>query len=204
LNELIAFALALGISFAGSIPPAIINVQVVYNTLSYKEKDARWMALGAMIPEIPYALLAIYGVELIKKHKSLFETLEWLVIPLFLAFGLAMFFQKPKESTDEKKSASFLKGLIYASLNPMLPVFWLMVLIAFDLNMEEYTLISPKITFALGCSAGALLLLSTYIYLAKKFRSKIISWMKYPVHKVISFVFFGIAITKVLQLTILK
>jgi threonine/homoserine/homoserine lactone efflux protein len=204
LNELIAFAVALLISFAGSIPPAIINVQVVYNTLNQKEKEAKWMALGAMIPELPYALLAIYGVGLIKKNEALFETLEWLIIPLFLAFGLAMFFQKPKENKETKKSASFLKGLIFASLNPMLPVFWLMILIALDLNMTEYTLISPKITFALGCSAGAFLLLSTYIFLARKFRDRIISWMKYPVHKVISFVFFGIAITKVVQLTLLK
>lgn len=162
------------------------------------------MAFGAMIPEIPYALLAIYGVELIKRNKPLFETLEWLIIPLFIAFGLAMFFQKPKENNEAKKSASFLKGLIYASLNPMLPVFWLMVLIALDLNMEDYTIVSPKIAFAVGCSAGAFLLLSLYIFLAKKFRERIISWMKYPVHKVISFVFFGIAITKVIQLTILK
>lgn len=204
MNELYAFLIALLISFAGSVPPAIINVQVVYNTLNYKERDAKWMALGAMLPEIPYALLAIYGMELIKRNKSLFETLEWAIIPLFLAFGLAMFFQKPKEDKPTKKSASFLKGLIYASLNPMLPVFWLMILLAFDINMSEYTIISPKITFALGCSAGAFALLSSYIFLAKRYRERLLSWMKYPVHKVVSFIFFGIAITKVLQLTVLK
>lgn len=191
------------ISFAGSVPPAIINVQVVYNTLNYKEKDARWMALGAMIPELPYALLAIYGVELIKRNEGVFETLEWAIIPLFIVFGFAMFFQKPKENSETKKSASFLKGLIYASLNPMLPVFWVMILIALDLNMTDYVILSPKISFAIGCSAGAFLLLSTYIFLAKRFRDRILNWMKYPVNKVVSFIFFGIAITKILQLTIL-
>jgi threonine/homoserine/homoserine lactone efflux protein len=190
MNELYAFFFATAISLYGSMMAGIVNVNVVYTVLYDGKRHAKWMALGGVLPELLYSAIAIFGVEMVKTNARLFEILKYAIVPILIVMGIYYIVKKDrsKEFTEDlSKRNSFFKGIFLALLNPQLITFWFGWLLIADnfLNFESYTFVSPKITFVLGTSVGAYIMLRIFIYITVRNRDRIMGWLKIRIGTII-------------------
>lgn len=180
VNELIAFVFASAISLWGSLQLGIVNVSVIYTTLYKGNKSAKLVALGGVLPEIFYSAIAFWAVELLANNEKLYEILQISVVPVLLIMGIVIIFQKPKEYSEPYSySGSFFRGFVLASVNPQLITFWFawILVLKGQINMDEGTFISPKLTFVIGTAFGAYLMLRIFIILTEKHKEKVLKWM---------------------------
>lgn len=187
MNELYAFLFATLISLYGSMMAGLVNVNVVYAALHQSKRHAKWMALGGVLPELLYSAIAIFGVELVKSNEKLFNALKYAVVPILILMGIFFIFKKTKEAEfqeDKSNHRSFWKGVFLALLNPQLITFWFGWLLVSDnfLDFDNYTIISPKITFVLGTAVGAYIMLRIFIFITIRNRERILGWMKIKVN----------------------
>jgi threonine/homoserine/homoserine lactone efflux protein len=217
LDALIAFITAAIISFWGSLQLGLVNVAVIESALTRDNKHAFMLALGGVIPEIPYTLLAIYGANYIGQMKEHQDTLGIGVGAVLLALGLYYLIRNPKPTqmhlNDNKtaKRGYFAKGLVLASLNPQLIFFWSGILILLEtgslsfgsrdklINFDAAGLISPKLTFALGAAVGALLILCIFIYLSGRFKNKMSSQITRKLNKIVGLFFICLGLFSILR-----
>ena len=218
MDALIAFAVATIVSFWGSLQLGLVNVAVIETTLVRGGKNGLMLAIGGVLPEIPYTLLAIYGAEYIGDFESSKDTIAAIIGSVLIAIGLFYFFKKAKardiqlETPKYAKTGAFAKGFGLALLNPQLIFFWSGILILLEtgsLNIfkEKEKLIdfsasgwiSPKWSFAIGAAFGALLILSVYIYLARRFRDKIPESLNAKLNKLVGLFFIGLGLFSILK-----
>ena len=201
MNELQVFLFATGISLYGSLMAGIVNVHVIYTALKGFKKEAIFMSIGGVLPEILYSGIAIVGMEYLQENDSVKQILKLAAVPILFLFGLYFYFSKQKEveEKDASKSGSFFKGLVLAMLNPQLIVFWFAWLsIAYTIfDFEAYTIVSPKVTFAIGTAVGAFITLRFFIFLTLKFQDRILKWFTFPINKIIGLILIGLAILQV-------
>ncbi|MBT8326680.1 MAG: LysE family transporter, partial [Bacteroidia bacterium] len=65
MDGVIALFVAGVLSFWGSLQLGLVNVAVIETAISKGRKPAIWLAIGGVLPEIPYTLIAIYGTTYI-------------------------------------------------------------------------------------------------------------------------------------------
>ena len=177
----------------------LVNVNVVYAALHQSKQHAKWMALGGVLPELLYSAIAIFGVELVRTNQKLFDVLQSAVIAILIGMGVFFLFQKQDPDAiqeDKSQKRSFLKGLLLAMVNPQLITFWFgWLLIAYTfLDFDDYSLISPKLTFVLGTAVGAYIMLRILIYITVRNRDRILGWMRFPINKVIGWILVAIGL----------
>lgn len=194
MDALWAFIIASIVSIWGSLQLGMVNTAVVETTLSKGKKSAFFLALGGILPEIPYSLIALMSLratEFLNAHKIL---VSWIIGVILLLIGFYYFRKSQKDATKNgrvilktsKRRTDFVKGLFLALLNPQLILFWsgIVLLIqsgTFDfltsspplINFDADGYISPKIAFSLGTATGAFAILLAYIQLTSKFRHKV-------------------------------
>lgn len=156
------------------------------------------MAIGGVLPEILYSWIAFEGVELLQNNERLFSILKVSAVPVLVGMGIFMYRQKPKSHSEPYSfSGSFFKGLVLALLNPQLITFWFAwILVAY--NWIDFTgdgVITPKWAFIFGTAFGALVTLILFIWLATRYKRKVIEWMdKLKLNKVIGIIFIVVAL----------
>lgn len=168
----------------------MVNVNVIYTALHQSKRHAKWMALGGVLPELLYSAIAIFGVKLVKSNQQLFNGLKFVVIPVLIGLGIYYLLKKEADhaiEADKSKRNSFWKGLFLAMLNPQLITFWFGWLLIADnfLEFEQYTYVSPKLTFVIGTALGAYIMLRIFIYFTVRHREKILGWMKVKINMVV-------------------
>jgi threonine/homoserine/homoserine lactone efflux protein len=178
----------------------IVNVHVIYTALKGYKKEAIFMSIGGVLPEILYSGIALAGMEYLQENDSVKQILKMAAVPILLFFGLYFYVSRQKEIQEKNatKSGSFLKGLVLALLNPQLIVFWFAWLsIAYTIfDFEAYTLLSPKVTFTLGTAVGAFITLRLFIFLTIKYHYRIFKWFKFPINKMIGLILIGLALVQ--------
>ncbi|MBR9859642.1 LysE family transporter [bacterium] len=218
MDGLIAFIAASLISFWGSLQLGLVNVAVIQTTINKGGKQAFFLALGGVLPEIPYTLIAIYGTEFIDGLKSYKTAIGIAVGVIMLGIGFYYYFvsanAKPKENINTKpsKTGSFFKGFLLASLNPQLIFFWsgILILLKTDslnflpqrsqmINFDAAGWISPKFSFAFGAAFGALIILSVYIYLARRYRNKISTELGSKLNRIVGLFFILVGLFSILR-----
>ncbi len=152
------------ISFLGSVHPGPLNVSVVEITLKNSLKSGLIMATGGVIPEFIYSWLAIEGTLFFQRNRVIFNGLQWAMVLVLIAMGMATIFSKNKEiKTTIVSSGLFLKGFLLSILNPQLLVFWLLITVYFQgIEFLQIDTIFEKIAFVLGTGIGAFAL--NYLY----------------------------------------
>lgn len=189
MEVLIAFSVALIFSFFGSVFLGLVNVAVIDTAIFKSEKSALWLALGGVLPEIPYTLIAIFGtqyVEVLEGYKSQLGIATGIV---FIILGLSYVLRKPKkvehlEISETGAIAHFSKGFLLAIANPQLIFFWSGYLILFQtgtfssgvpfFSFGESIWDPVKWSFAIGAALGAFLILFLYTKLSTIFRHKLL------------------------------
>lgn len=218
MDFIIAFIVAAVISFWGSLQLGLVNVAVIDTTLTKGGKFALLLAIGGVLPEIPYTLFAIHGAEYLSRLQEHQEKLGIIIGTIMLLLGLYYFFKKSKEigketsTTKYAKTGAFSKGLVLAMLNPQLIFFWSGILILLEtgsfnifdhkdklINFSADDLISPKWSFAFGAATGALCILIIYIFLARRYRNKISTALSTKLNKLVGLFFILIGIVSIVK-----
>lgn len=205
-------------SFWGSLQLGLVNVTVIETTLTKGGRYALMLAIGGVLPEIPYTLISIYGAEYVgslEEHKT---TIGIVIGSLLILLGLFYLNKKSKpmeiSSSTSKypRTGAFAKGFGLAMLNPQLIFFWSSILIlietgALNLFKNKASMIdfnasgwlSPKWSFAFGAAVGALAILMIYIVLARKFRERISSKLSDKLNKLVGIFFILIGLFSMLK-----
>lgn len=174
---IIFFATCL-VSFAGSLQLGPVNLAVIRATIQYNLRTGLWLACGGCLPEVIYGFLALHGVMFFEEHPSIFQVLQWSIIPVLWIAGIGLLIKKPselqKKSLLKSRKVSFVQGFTLALLNPQLIAFWTVML----LNFQNYELLKittylHKFAFLLGTSVGAFGILYLFAHLANRHRERV-------------------------------
>jgi threonine/homoserine/homoserine lactone efflux protein len=172
--------------FVGLIPPGLINMTTVRNTLDHGSAAGLKYAAGASLIVLVQASVALVFANYFYTHPEVLMSLKSFGILVF--FILSVFFfnlaQKRLKATNKAcKSNFFIKGMFMSSMNMLsLPFYlgWSAVLQSKGLLILEYPYI---LLFVIGASSGAFSL----FYLYSMF-SKIISSRAHFISKNINYV----------------
>lgn len=218
MNVLIAFLLATVLSAYGSLMLGLVNASVIETALTKNRKAALWLAFGGVLPEIPYVLIAIWGVsyaDVLQGYKSIITVAVGLV---FILIGIRYVFIKNKiapikEFKSDRGGHNYLyKGFLLALANPQLIFYWLTWLLLIQTGMVtdltdglislDFTgtyFYSTRIAFALGAVFGAFLVLWIYVKLASRYKAKLIHIMGNKLTVIVGLVFMILGVLAIVK-----
>jgi threonine/homoserine/homoserine lactone efflux protein len=210
------FAVTFIISFLGSVHPGPLNLSVIQTTLQKNIKNALCVALGGVIPEIIYGLMAIEGVLFFEKNPIVFQVMQWAVVPILLILGIMNLIKKSKKSDEEAINkfkvndlignyqllAEIPKGFVLSIFNPQLCPFWIVILINYqNHNFLKINDLTSKTTFVLGASLGAFALNYLYARVAESKKDLIFGYINIQkVDIILGITFIGMAILQTIKL----
>jgi threonine/homoserine/homoserine lactone efflux protein len=218
LNVIIAFLLSTVLSAYGSLMLGLVNASVIETALTKNRKAALWLAFGGVLPEIPYVLIAIWGVsyaDVLQGYKSIITLAVGFI---FMLIGIRYVFIKnetahTKEVTNETREHNYLyKGFLLALANPQLIFYWLTWLLLIQTGMVtdltdglirlDFTgnyFYSTRIAFALGAVSGAFMVLWVYVKLASKYKDKLFHIMGNKLKVIVGLVFIGLGVLAIVK-----
>ena len=201
MNELIAFFVAAGLSFWGSLPLGIVNLQVIQTALFGNREHTNKLIIGGVLPELIYSFLAIHAVAYFSKQRWI-EDLSILMVVAFIGLGiyyLVKQHQVPK--LHKSASGSFLKGFVLALINPQLIIYWMAMLIFLKpfINLSDGTFFSPEWGFILGTAVGAYLALQMFASLTYRFKDRIAKWLGIKMDRVFGWVFITLGVFELVR-----
>jgi threonine/homoserine/homoserine lactone efflux protein len=213
LNLLIAFLVSTVLSAYGSLMLGLVNASVIETALTKNRKAALWLALGGVLPEIPYVLIAIWGVsyaDVLQGYKSIITVAVGFV---FILIGIRYVFIKNKTAPTKEVSTEIgghnylYKGFLLALANPQLIFYWLTWLLLIQTGMLtdlteglirlDFTgtyFYSTRIAFALGAVFGAFTVLWIYVKLASKYKDKFIDILGNKLTVIVGVVFISLGV----------
>ena len=131
----------------------IINMSVVNITIKQSSKSAYQFALGSSLVEIFEASVAIIFGLAIEGFLRDNQIMQFFIFFAFVLLGLYFLLKKPRqvfyESSANKKSSEFVKGIVVALLNPQAIPFWLFAL-AFVAPYHIIDFVGSNLYFFLG------------------------------------------------------
>jgi threonine/homoserine/homoserine lactone efflux protein len=202
-NSIGIFLLVSFISFIGSLQLGVVNVMVIKTVIQRNLSAAIWVAIGGSLPEMLYAILAIFASDLLKTEW--FQYLEIAIIPLFLFIGIGYFLAKPSSidtnftfSTSQPRG--FWLGFGLACLNPQLFPFWLSVFVLLSTYNLSVNTLTDQLAFIIGTSFGALVLLVGIAYLIHQNRTWVQYLQKLNLNPWVGGIFISIALIQVYRL----
>jgi threonine/homoserine/homoserine lactone efflux protein len=85
------FFMGLFISFLGTLPFGTLNVMAARLAAEAGIGPAVWFSIGALLVEMIYVRLSLVAMDWVRKKRSLFRGLEWVMIAVILILALASF-----------------------------------------------------------------------------------------------------------------
>ena len=170
------FLAGLAISFFGSMAPGTLNMTTLQVSAFDSVQSALWFALGAVIIEMLYAVLAVTLLHRIKIPLKGRETAEWIFVTGLICYGsyvLYSQFSNAPSPTIEKVSFSgsaFFFGMSLSLVNPFQVPFWMFwgTLLKQRNMLDQST--SSILTYTISAGIGAFSLLAGYAILGGESR----------------------------------
>ncbi len=181
MGLLIAFILGTVVSFIASIPVGAVNMAIVTATLNKGRKSAFFIGLGAVLAEIIYCLIPLFGFGyLIEENKVVLHGMYWIAIPVLIIIGLWTISNRNRAAVKgmrQKGKANsgneFFYGFSLCVSNPMVFFFWSQITATFfSLELVTHEAASMG-SFLLGVPTGTLILYAGIIAVAYKQRRRI-------------------------------
>jgi threonine/homoserine/homoserine lactone efflux protein len=124
------FLVALGISFAGSLPIGTLNVSVANLVIDMKWAEAVEFAIGAILVEVILVRIALVTVKRLERMKHLFRLFGLiagvaLLLLSWVSLEAAWHMQKPGAVFPIASQHPFLSGLFLSLINPLHLPFWM-------------------------------------------------------------------------------
>ncbi len=206
-NLVVVFALGFGISFAGSIPPAGVNLTAIHISIEQGKTEALWFSFGAIIIEGVLCFVALRFASFIASHQEIDFWIRWIAVPVFLIMGVATIWhaaEKPKDvevkpiQKNHWWKNNFTYGMFLCGINPMQVPFWLVWGTYFySKGWLPYDLLSTLI-FVIGAVSGTYLLLYLFIEYAAKVLTRILKG-SLSGKRLIGYVFIGLSLLQLGQ-----
>lgn len=171
MNPISILVIAFVFSFLGSIPPGTLNLTILQLGLEDKLKIAWRFSLASALVEYPYAWIAVRLSSLIQSAPIITEYFELIGAVVMISLGTINLYaaRKPASSVSKFHQSGFRRGILLSILNPLVLPFW--VGITAYLQSQQWIVLTTPINlhaYLLGVSLGALSLLISVAYLAKK------------------------------------
>jgi threonine/homoserine/homoserine lactone efflux protein len=165
------FLFAFIFSFVGSIPPGTLNLTVLQLGLEKKMNIAWRFALAAALIEYPYAWLAVAFENLITSSPVILDNFKLITALVMTLLGILNLLsaQKPTVFAQKFQASGFRRGVVLSILNPLAMPFW--IAITAYLKIQGWIVLEhPRHlhSYLFGISIGALVLLISVAYLAKR------------------------------------
>lgn len=172
-------------SYLGSIPPGVLNLTIIGVTFQRGWLKALYFAMACAFIELGQAFIALKFSDFLVSNPQIECYIQVLVIPVFLAIGIANLLRKPSRpspTASNKKSneyaeplrqSSFLSGVVLSLANPLAVLFWLFWGTYFHQRGLLLFENIPMLLFSLGAALGSLATLMTYSLLSSMVLSKI-------------------------------
>lgn len=176
------------------------------------------MALGGVMPEIPYSAAAFFLVSWLNQYPQAMHVISFFVVAALTGLGVYyIVWAEPVHLRNSdlhyelRSNRPFLRGLFLASLNPQLIFFWSGIIFLIqggvlnpnaiipNFSLDEGNWISPQITFVLGTAVGAFLILMTYAYLASHFKVKLAAIIRFNFNYFTGGIFILIALLELVR-----
>jgi threonine/homoserine/homoserine lactone efflux protein len=174
----------------GSLQLGLVNSEVICTALNSDKKiskGAKYVALGGACPEIIYSFLALLLSKFIMESNGIYDAAAIILTGILIILIAISFFRRGEAEISESKvcniksemikekyfirgiSQPFLKGFSLGIINFQLLFFWFIVSVQMMMYFD-FTNYVNKVSFVLATPVGALLTLSLFIYLAKRFK----------------------------------
>jgi len=163
----LVFIVTAVVSFAGSLQPGPVNMQVLVTGLKAGKNSALQVAAGGCIPELFYSAMALMASEWLSALTDITQYASYLIIIIFTIMGIYALIVTPKPfntTVQHSKTNYFLTGTGLAMLNPLLFTYWFGMLSVFQAYGMHISTISAQIAFISGTAAGAFVLLALVAY----------------------------------------
>lgn len=187
MEYFLIFIIATIVGAVGSLQLGLVNSKVICTAISDDHKHARNVAIGGSIPEIFYSALAFWLIRIISEVDINYSraSLFFSSLVLFLAgiYLIRIAVSKsgsgrnnvaacdPAMSTDDKSRHYFLRGLILASINTQLIIFWFAVGVTLQMYFD-FMNVYMIIPYSLGAFCGALITLLSFSFFSHKLFNK--------------------------------
>ncbi|MDZ4714906.1 MAG: LysE family transporter [Cytophagales bacterium] len=171
MEYLLVFLMGFIFSFVGSIPPGTLNITVLQLGLDKNIQVAMRFALAVAIIEYPYAWIGVQFEYYISSSPVVlgnFELITAMVMTLLGVFNLWPT-KAPTGIARKFSESGFRRGIILSILNPMAIPYWM----GFTAYLKVQGWIDLRTTgllhsYVFGTSVGALALLTSLIFFAKR------------------------------------
>jgi threonine/homoserine/homoserine lactone efflux protein len=203
--DFILFFIVVLISFAGSIQIGAVNLAVVQTTLNRNLSAGILVAVGGSIPEFIYSFMALKGLFFIQKNQKIIDSMNLLIIPVFIVVGLFYLFKKNNVSAnlkplDNDKKINFFKGFSLGMLNPQLLPFWFFMIV----YLNKYFIVNDltaRCAFVLGAGVGAFGILSIFAFTAHRFDKQIKTFLRrFSINTLMGYVFILLALIQIIKI----
>jgi threonine/homoserine/homoserine lactone efflux protein len=189
------------ISFIASLPTGPVNMAIVHGTLLYGKKSGLLIAAGAMLVEVFYCTLSIFGMNIIFGYETFLRQLSLISIPILLGMGLVSMFKKDflKRDYKPKSGNEFITGTTLTLANPMILFFWITVTAFLQSNEWMQDRFIDQAMFVTGVAAGLFLLFYTLIRITYRQNKKVTPRFKRNMNVILGWVFIGLALIMTLK-----
>lgn len=176
MSYLIHLAIGFGMSYLGFLPPGMLNMTAVRQTIEKGLPSAALFSLGAATTVGVQAAIALFFADLLRTQPIILEVLQYAAIPIFVLLAYYFYRQGKREikSNDKKTNQRpYFAGLLLATFNTIAIPFYFGYCSIFAhkgwIKMEM-----PFTLFIIaGAALGAFALFVTYSKFAEYIVSKI-------------------------------
>ncbi len=154
-------------AFIGLMSPGLLTLTTLNTAIDRGTKETVKFAIGAALPIIIQAHLALLGAQYLKKHPEILTNFSKIAVFVFLGLSVLFYKQYKKRSLVIQPPKfhiknSFLYGLFISSINPLAIPFYFTY--STLLEMQGWLSIrEPYISFfVLGAVLGVISILSLY------------------------------------------
>lgn len=163
------------ISYAGYVPPSMLNITVSKIRVKNNKKSAYQFISGVSLVVFFQFVIAVLIVSSLKEIPQLIMWIQSVAIIVFLIVSV-FFLKKGLSKKEEKQNLTqniFLLGVSLSTINMFAIPFFTISYSFLVLKGFVNTDLNCVITFAIGIFLGVIAVLSSYVFLAEKLKNKI-------------------------------
>jgi len=215
MEFILAFGIAFGFSFAGMLPPGMLNMTTVGLSMKKGFYPALMFGIGAAFIEFGQSLLVIKYSKIAADFLEKYEMyVNYVAVAVLLALAFSFLFAKAKKENSkvddnlkESDSNTLLKGMTLAFANVLVYPFWLAQGIYWSLPKNGFIdgqavldgSWALSITFSIGIFFGSVAVYAIYIMLGEKLLKKF-DVIANNMNKILAGLFFLLAALQIIKI----
>ncbi|MEE4001189.1 hypothetical protein V1T75_12670 [Tenacibaculum sp. FZY0031] len=169
-------------SYIGYTPPSMLNITASKIYIENDKKVARQFVVGVSLIVLVQFFLAVLLTGFFEKFPKLIFWIQSVAIVVFSLLSVLFTYKglsKPKHKTEKVIKNGFLFGMSLSSVNMFAVPFFAIAHSSFVMNGWAMPGFICTSIFGIGTVLGIIAVLSSYIFLAKKVKTKLIFYTQY-------------------------